>query len=365
MKAVCNHCGKGFVRQQSSGTSHLLNHIDRCPKRIQESAPAPASASSPSQASKVYKKKDAETSKVSTFDPTAFDKALARQKISRMIIMHELPLRFVDYEGFRDLMSFVQPLLGKICRNTVKREVLKLFDFEKAKTMALSEDITSKVSITMDMWTSSNKKKGYMVVTAHFIDNSWTLQNRILRFIYVPSPHTAEALSNELAKCLLDWNVDRRWNSTYLMLEVALIYEDVFTHLKHRDNQYKHLPIEVEWELARVVYEHLKPFYTMTEMFSGTKYPTTNLFFSIICEIRLSLNAWLNSSCDVIKNMAKSMLEKFGKYWDEIHGVMDVVVVLDPRYKMVLVDYFFPQIYGSDASTHIDRIHTLYSDLYS
>ncbi|KAH9780518.1 BED-type domain-containing protein [Citrus sinensis] len=393
MKAVCNHCGKGFAGQQSSGTSHLLNHIDRCPKQIQESAPAPAS--SPSQASKVYKKKD------------AFDKALARQKIARMIIMHELPLRFVEYEGFRDLMSFVQPLLGKICRNTVKREVFKLFDFEKAKTMALLEDITSKVSITTDMWTSSNQKKGYMVVTVHFIDNSWTLRNRILRFIYVPSPHTAEALSNELAKCLLDWNVDRRlstitidncstndamiplllakfppssfllngkllhvrccahilnlivkdgldaigdgiekvrnsvnywtsspkrielfedtanrqlklncskslvldcktrWNSTYLMLEVALIYKDVFTRLKHRDNQYKHLPTEVEWELARVVCERLKPFYTMTEMFSGTKYPTANLFFPIICEIRLSLNAWLNSSCDVIKNMAK------------------------------------------------------------
>ena len=28
--------------------------------------------------------------------------------------------------------------------------------------------------------------------------------------IYVPSPHTAETLSNELVKCLLDWNVDRR-----------------------------------------------------------------------------------------------------------------------------------------------------------
>ena len=58
------------------------------------------------------------------------------------------------------------------------------------------------------------------------------------------------------------------------------------------------------------------------------------------------------------------MLEKFGKFLDEIHGVMVVAVVLDPRYKMVLVDYFFPHIYGSDASTHIDRIHTLCSDLY-
>ncbi|XP_024948473.1 zinc finger BED domain-containing protein DAYSLEEPER-like [Citrus sinensis] len=331
MKAVCNHCGKGFAGQQSSRTSHLLNHIDRCPKRIQESAPAPAPASSPSQASKVYKKKDAETSVISAFDPTAFDKALARQKIARIIIMHELPLRFVEYEGFRDLMSFVQPLLG---------------------------DITSKVSITTDMWTSSNQKNGYMVVTAHFIDNSWTLRNRILRFIYVPSPHTAEAfpmswlsdgldaigdgiekvrnsvnywtsspkrieLFEDTANRQLKLNCSKslvldcktKWNSTYLMLEVALIYKDVFTRLKHRDNQYKHLPTEVEWELARVVCEHLKPFYTMTEMFSSTKYPTASLFFPIICEIRLSLNAWLNSSCDVIKNMVKSMLAKFGKYW--------------------------------------------------
>lgn len=37
-----------------------------------------------------------------------------------------------------------------------------------------------------------------------------------------------------------------RWNLTYLMLEVALIYKDVFTRLKHRDNQYKHLPTKVE-----------------------------------------------------------------------------------------------------------------------
>lgn len=36
--------------------------------------------------------------------------------------------------------------------------------------------------------------------------------------------------------------------------------------------------------------------------------------------------------------MAKSMLEKFGKYWDENHGVMVVAVVLDVRYKIVLVD---------------------------
>lgn len=51
------------------------------------------------------------------------------------------------------------------------------------------------------------------------------------------------------------------------------------------------------------------------------------------------------------------MLEEFKTYWDEIHGVMRVVIQLDLGYIMVLVDFFFPQIYGSDSSTNIDRIH--------
>ena len=73
------------------------------------------------------------------------------------------------------------------------------------------------------------------------------------------------------------------------------------------------MPTEVEWELVRVVCEHLKPFYTMIKMFSGTKYPPTNLFFPIICEIRLSLDAWLNSSCDVIKKYGEKYIRKVWK----------------------------------------------------
>ncbi|KAH9671363.1 BED-type domain-containing protein [Citrus sinensis] len=247
-----------FFSKQSSRTSHLLNHIDRCPKRIQESAPAPAPASSPSQASKVYKKKDAETSVISAFDPTAFDKALARQKIARIIIMHELPLRFVEYEGFRDLMSFVQPLLdqrlstitidscstndamiplllakfppgsfllnGKLLHVRCCAHILNLI--VKDGLDAIGDGI-EKVRNSVNYWTSSPKRIELFEDTA----------NRQLKL-------------NCSKSLVLDCKT--KWNSTYLMLEVALIYKDVFTRLKHRDNQYKHLPTEVEWELARV-----------------------------------------------------------------------------------------------------------------
>ncbi|CAI8597480.1 unnamed protein product [Vicia faba] len=46
-----------------------------------------------------------------------------------------------------------------------------------------------------------------MVVTAHYIDGNWNLQSHILRFIYVPAPHTSENLCGALVECNLKSNV--------------------------------------------------------------------------------------------------------------------------------------------------------------
>ena len=110
-----------------------------------------------------------------------FDPIVARQKIATLVVKHKLPLNFVEYEAFRDLMSYVNPLVNNLSRNTLKSEILKLYQAEKAKAMALLENNDSRVAITTDMWTANNQKKGYMVVTRHFLDKSWRLQSRILR----------------------------------------------------------------------------------------------------------------------------------------------------------------------------------------
>ncbi|PSS08117.1 AC9 transposase [Actinidia chinensis var. chinensis] len=97
-----------------------------------------------------------------------------------------------------------------VSRNTIKKDILKIYDVEKVKTMAVMERIQSRAAMTTDMWTSSNQKRGFMVVTTHFIDDSWKLQSRIIRFIYVPCPHTAEVLCDALMDTFLEWNIDRK-----------------------------------------------------------------------------------------------------------------------------------------------------------
>ncbi|KAK0608058.1 hypothetical protein LWI29_024888 [Acer saccharum] len=98
-------------------------------------------------------------------------------------------------------------------------------------------------------------------------------------------------------------------------------------------------------------------------MFSGTKYPTTNVFFLHVCDIRLSLSDLLKSENEVIKEMTVKMIENFEKYWDMIHGVMAVATVLNPRYKMRLIEFYFPSIFGANYMTHLESIRKLCLDL--
>uniref|UniRef100_A0A7N0SZQ4 Transposase n=1 Tax=Kalanchoe fedtschenkoi TaxID=63787 RepID=A0A7N0SZQ4_KALFE len=61
--------------------------------------------------------------------------------------------------------------------------------------------------------------------------------------------------------------------------------------------------------------------------------------------------------------MAGMMLEKFKKYWDVIHEVMGVAAVLDPRYKLNSLEFYFSKVYGRESIVQIDNIKKLFSCL--
>lgn len=69
--------------------------------------------------------------------------------------------------------------------------------------------------------------------------------------------------------------------------------------------------------------------------------------------MRLSINKWNNFSYPTIRSITSKMIAKFEKYWSNIHKLLVVVVVLDPRYKMKLVDFYFLKIYKDNASEHL------------
>jgi hypothetical protein len=55
------------------------------------------------------------------------------------------------------------------------------YELEKKKAIEYMAGIRSRVAITTDMWTSDNQKRGYIAITTHFVDESWTLRSIIMR----------------------------------------------------------------------------------------------------------------------------------------------------------------------------------------
>ncbi|KAK9286347.1 hypothetical protein L1049_014740 [Liquidambar formosana] len=173
----------------------------------------------------------------------------------------------------------------------------------------------------------------------------------------------------EKAQCPTRWNSKKllldcptRWNSTYLMLAAALEFKEVFPRYQERDSGYTYLPNSEDWEKAEIVCQFLEVFNEVTNIVSGSEYPTSNLFLTEIWRVKEILNDKLVDERPYIKAMARKMNEKFEKYWGECNLLMAIAGVLDPRYKMVLVEYCFSEIYPEGEATR--NINSVREALY-
>ena len=84
--------------------------------------------------------------------------------------------------------------------------------------------------------------------------------------------------------------------------------------MKLYDPQFKNTFTDDDWKMAKEICEKLELFYNVTKLFFGTIYPTRNVYFPKICEIKLLLKEWLQSFNPIIKDMASNMICKFNKY---------------------------------------------------
>jgi hypothetical protein len=58
------------------------------------------------------------------------------------------------------------------------------------------------------------------------------------------------------------------------------------------------------------------------------------------------------------------MKDKFRKYWTDVHGLMEIATVLDPRYKLIFMKAFYRTIYGEEATDiEVSRVKSLLYEL--
>ncbi|KAK8998789.1 hypothetical protein V6N11_069975 [Hibiscus sabdariffa] len=137
-----------------------------------------------------------------------FENTRMREVISHMIMVHELPFNFVEYELFNVVMKEANPGFNKISRASIRQDCVSSYEIGKKRIQKLLNTV-KRVSITTDMWTSSQNIH-YMVVTCHFVDSDFKLHKYILSFVVVPPPYSGVCIYDSLFKCLKEWNIETK-----------------------------------------------------------------------------------------------------------------------------------------------------------
>ncbi|KAL2937168.1 Zinc finger BED domain-containing protein RICESLEEPER 2 [Bienertia sinuspersici] len=156
-----------------------------------------------------------------------------------------------------------------------------------------------------------------------------------------------------------------RCKSTYLTLKRALEAKDALVLFTIVDTSFEFSLTSEEWTIVQFMCRFLGPFHSITELFSGFDCPTANLYFANVLAIEKLLVIGNNHEVDSITKMASVILEKFEKYWGDYSMLLVIAIVLNPRYKIVLMRSAFSKLYVSvEAEARVKEIYDALVEMY-
>ncbi|KAJ3697410.1 hypothetical protein LUZ61_001115 [Rhynchospora tenuis] len=164
----------------------------------------------------------------------------------------------------------------------------------------------------------------------------------------------------------LSLDTTTQWNTTYSMLCAALEYKQAFNLLETCDDNYNEAPSAEDWRKVEVACVYLKLLYDSANTVNNTEEPTSNIFYHEAWKIQLELKGSVQSKDPVVSSITKEMYDKFEKYWRDCSLILAIAVVMDPRYKMKLVDFSFKRIYGNEEGPrYVKMVEDALMELYN
>ncbi|XP_054816900.1 zinc finger BED domain-containing protein RICESLEEPER 2-like [Prosopis cineraria] len=358
--AKCKYCptiiGCDSTRH---GTNGMRKHVKKCPKN-------------PNKANKLAQSLllGSRLGSSKTLSHHLFNQLDCRQAIAIFVILDEMPFNVMEGDGFKEMMRRLEPRFKVPSRATVTRDCYKLYLEEARKLKRYFKKSQIRVSLTTNTWTS-NQNANYMCLIAHWVDEHWTYQNRILNFCVVEI-HKGETITQEIEKCLLIGSIDKVFTITVdnaYSNDIALAsLKGVLRHWNGLvcDGEFLHLRCCTHI-LNLIVSNRVKDMHKCIE---GSLYVTLNVCFQQIVDVFAILYKSENNHDSLLCDMAKSMLTKYNKYWgnlEKLNLLLVVAVVLDPRYKMKYLQFafedMFPETTQREAMTKkvSDVLYRLYN----
>ncbi|KAK3221760.1 hypothetical protein Dsin_008785 [Dipteronia sinensis] len=258
IRAQCKYCPKNYVCDSNTNrTTNMNKHIENQCKNYH----AKLAATDPKQ--KCFVKQAHITSFTtsskegcgSSLGFGIFNKEDTRKTLAEMLIVDELPFRFVEKRGFHKFCHVGMPMFDVLSRIIIGRDILQMYIDMKTFLMKQFRESKVRICLTTDTWTSI-QNINYMVVMAHFIDEQWYLQKRILSFTQI-FDHWGETIRKCIEQVLLNLGIDRfftitmdnassnktsilyvkrklkSWNADGLILDGKHLHLQCYAHIVH------------------------------------------------------------------------------------------------------------------------------------
>ncbi|CAD6268154.1 unnamed protein product [Miscanthus lutarioriparius] len=404
-RACCKHCNGIFAYSSGSkmsGTSHLKRHVTQghCPEiKVQE--PRAGGTENDCQGA-VDKPSKRRRHTCTGYANARFNPDRSKSYLAKMIILHDYPLQIVQQPTFISFVEGLQPSFKVVNTDAIEAEVCAVYLKERESVLKQVGNIPGRINLTVQSWTTSQtlglnlreelSRKNIPMLRGQFLvvrcyahilnaaasDVTASVQSVIykiresIKFIKSCVSHE-EMFAHIILQLQIPSNqtlcldIKAQWNTTYLMLLAALDYKQAFTMLEKCNDNYNQAPSAVDWEKVEVACRYLKLLYDSANSIMATKDPTANIFFHEAWTIQREISNATDHQDSISSAIAKGMHEMFDKYWKDCNVVLAIAVVMDPRFKMKIVEFSYSKIYGlMKGAKYVklvdDDIHELYNE---
>jgi hypothetical protein len=166
------------------------------------------------------------------------------------------------------------------------------------------------------------------------------------------------------------------------MLEVAEKYQNAFELMLDEDSNFANYlcedgggrkrlgpSIDDDWNNVQNFTKFQQVFYEVTVQILGSLYSTSNMYFSILQKVYNCLIEYCDSDHILFSAMAIRMKMKYDKYWgdfEKINLLLFVTSVLDPCYKMDVLEFWFMSNIGEKKGEKIvTKLKNVLDQLYN
>jgi hypothetical protein len=202
----CLHCPEDKVKREGhapSGTTNLIKHQKVCQglaEAVEKNATGITQKNREALAARGLKKGQATLVRATGALQNPFTRSGFKARLLRWICSTSQPFSVVSSAEFEELMSFMQPGVVVISRNTVTNYLKRMYEVAKARVDAevVKASKTTYIHYAHDSWTDTSRRHCYIGVYATWIDEDFKPQTRMLRFMHLKGSHSGIRIGNAL-----------------------------------------------------------------------------------------------------------------------------------------------------------------------